>query len=167
MGNNLDAITTVFTEFYYWVTVVFMFLIHVGFCLYEVAASRRRNHLHTLMKNTMLIPLVTVTWFFFGCKANNTDIYETFRAMGDALREYFSRHGPTPLYVVVGRGGPNLVRGLGTLAETCEALGLPFRFFGFDSAISEVVNYAKRVDAWMRAGGRAQIAARLGLKEAA
>ena len=57
MGNNLDALTTVFTEFYYWVTVVFMFLIHVGFCLYEVAASRRRNHLHTLMKNTMVIPL--------------------------------------------------------------------------------------------------------------
>ena len=66
MGNNLDALTTVFTEFYYWVTVVFMFLIHVGFCLYEVAASRRRNHLHTLMKNTMVIPLVTVTFFFFG-----------------------------------------------------------------------------------------------------
>jgi ammonium transporter, Amt family len=66
MGNNLDALTTVFTEFYYWVTVVFMFLIHVGFCLYEVGASRRRNHLHTLMKNTMLIPLVTITFFFFG-----------------------------------------------------------------------------------------------------
>jgi ammonia channel protein AmtB len=66
MGNNLDALTTIFTEFYYWVTVVFMFLIHVGFCLYEVAASRRRNHLHTLMKNTMVIPLVTVTFFFFG-----------------------------------------------------------------------------------------------------
>ncbi|ESR25671.1 ammonium transporter [Lutibaculum baratangense] len=66
MGNNLDALTTLFTEFYYWVTVVFMFLIHVGFCLYEVAASRRRNHLHTLMKNTMCIPLVTITFFFFG-----------------------------------------------------------------------------------------------------
>jgi len=34
--------------------------------MYEVGASRRRNHLHTLMKNTMLIPLVTVTFFFFG-----------------------------------------------------------------------------------------------------
>jgi ammonia channel protein AmtB len=66
MGNNLDALTTVFIEFYYWVTVVFMFLIHVGFCLYEVAASRRRSHLHTLMKNTMVIPLVTVTFFLFG-----------------------------------------------------------------------------------------------------
>ena len=66
MEGNLNALTTVFTEFYYWVTVVFMFLIHVGFCMYEVGASRRRNHLHTLMKNTMLIPLVTITFFFFG-----------------------------------------------------------------------------------------------------
>jgi ammonia channel protein AmtB len=34
--------------------------------MYEVGVSRRRNHLHTLMKNTMLIPLVTITFFFFG-----------------------------------------------------------------------------------------------------
>ena len=66
MGSNLDALTTVFTEFYYWVTVVFMFLIHLGFLMYEVGASRRRNHMHTLMKNSMLIPLVTITFFFFG-----------------------------------------------------------------------------------------------------
>ena len=56
------------------------------------------------------------------------------------------------------------MRGMGNLAETLESLGLPYRFFGFDSAISEVVNYAKKVDAWMRAGGRAEIAASLGLK---
>ncbi|MCX7646649.1 MAG: ammonium transporter [Rhodobacteraceae bacterium] len=66
MDNQLNAITTVFTEFYYWVTVPMMFLIHVGFCMYEVGASRRRNHMHTLMKNSMVIPLVTVTFFFFG-----------------------------------------------------------------------------------------------------
>lgn len=66
MEGNLNALTTVFTEFYYWVTVVFMFLIHVGFCMYEVGASRARNHMHTLMKNIMIIPLVTVTFFFFG-----------------------------------------------------------------------------------------------------
>ena len=66
MGSNLDALTTVFTEFYYWVTIPLMFLIHVGFCMYEVGASRRRNHLNTLMKNTMIIPLVTVTFFLFG-----------------------------------------------------------------------------------------------------
>ena len=34
--------------------------------MYEVGASRRRNHMHTLMKNSMIIPLVTVTFFFFG-----------------------------------------------------------------------------------------------------
>jgi len=71
-----------------------------------------------------------------------------------------------PLYVVVGRGGPNLVRGMGNLADTLDSLGLPYRFFGFDSAISEVVNYARRIDEWMRAGGREQIAAGMGLKAA-
>ena len=64
MTDQLGALTTIFTEFYYWVTVVLMFLIHVGFCMYEVGASRYKHHQHTLMKNTMLIPLVTVTWFY-------------------------------------------------------------------------------------------------------
>jgi hypothetical protein len=52
---------------------------------------------------------------------------------------------------------------MGALRDTCEALGLPYRLFGFDSDMSEVVNYAKRVDAWMSAGGRAQVAAKLGV----
>jgi ammonia channel protein AmtB len=65
--NELPAsLNVIFTEFYYWVTVVIMFLIHVGFCMYEVGASRRKNHMHTLMKNTMVIPVVTVTFFLFG-----------------------------------------------------------------------------------------------------
>lgn len=66
MGDQLAALTTIFTEVYYWITVVFMFLIHVGFCMYEVGASRKKNMMHTLMKNTMVIPLVTVTFFYFG-----------------------------------------------------------------------------------------------------
>ena len=66
MDTDIGALTTVFTEFYYWVTIPLMFLIHVGFCMYEVGASRRKNMMHTLMKNTMLIPLVTITFFFFG-----------------------------------------------------------------------------------------------------
>ena len=99
--------------------------------------------------------------FIIGGKSNNTDIFETFRAMSDALREHFGKHGPTPLYVVIGRGGPNLVRGMGAMRDTLEALGLPYRFFGFDSAISEVVDYARRVNAWMKAGGREQVAAKL------
>ena len=101
--------------------------------------------------------------FIIGGKSNNTDIFETFRAMADALREHFSRSGPTPLYVVIGRGGPNLVRGMGAMRDTLDALGVPYRFFGFDSDMSEVVLHAKRVDDWMRGGGRQEVAARLGI----
>ena len=66
MENELSALNIIFTEFYYWVTVVIMFLIHVGFCLYEVGVSRQKNMLNTLMKNAMLIPVITVGFFFFG-----------------------------------------------------------------------------------------------------
>ncbi|MGH1483847.1 MAG: ammonium transporter [Geminicoccales bacterium] len=66
MDTDIGALTVIFTEFYYWITIPLMFLIHVGFCMYEVGASRQKNMMHTLMKNTMVIPLVTVTFFFFG-----------------------------------------------------------------------------------------------------
>ncbi|HET7298705.1 MAG TPA: ATP citrate lyase citrate-binding domain-containing protein [Burkholderiales bacterium] len=104
--------------------------------------------------------------FIIGGKSNNTDIYETFRAMADALREHFGARGATPLFVVIGRGGPNLVRGMAALRDTVEALGLPYRFFGFDSAMSEVVNYALAADRWMKAGGRQQVAKAMGLEVA-
>jgi hypothetical protein len=38
---------------------------------------------------------------------------------------------------------------------------LPYRLFGFDSDMSEVINYAKAADAWMKAGGREQVAAKM------
>ena len=66
MHEELSALSILFTEFYYWVTVVMMFLIHVGFCLYEVGVSREKNKINTLMKNAMVIPMITVTFFFFG-----------------------------------------------------------------------------------------------------
>ncbi|MBF0610013.1 MAG: carboxylate--amine ligase [Magnetococcales bacterium] len=102
--------------------------------------------------------------FIIGGKANNTDIFETFRAMADALRDHFSTYGPSPLYVVVGRGGPNLIRGMGYMRDTLDALGVPYRMFGFDSAMSEVVNYAKAADEWMAKGGRDLVAQKLGIK---
>ena len=55
MTTELGSLSVIFTEFYYWITVVLMFFIHVGFCMYEVGVSRHKNHMHTLMKNTMLI----------------------------------------------------------------------------------------------------------------
>ena len=102
--------------------------------------------------------------FIIGGKANNTDIYETFRAIGDGLRSFFQTHGPRPLFVVVGRGGPNLIRGMGYLRDTLESLGLPYRFFGFDSAMSEVINYAMGINTWMMNGGKEEIMAKLNIK---
>jgi Amt family ammonium transporter len=66
MTTEFGALNIIFTEFYYWITVVIMFLIHVGFCTYEVGVSRRKNHMTTLMKNAMLIPVVTVGFYLFG-----------------------------------------------------------------------------------------------------
>ena len=105
--------------------------------------------------------------FIIGGRATNTDIYTTFRGMADALRNHFGTHGPTPLYVVVGRGGPNVVRGMGVLRDTLDSLGIPYRFFGFDSAITEVVNHAKQVNDWMKDGGRDRVAQAMGLPDIA
>ena len=102
--------------------------------------------------------------FIIGGKANNTDIYETFRAMGDGLKWYFQTYGPIPLFVVVGRGGPNVIRGMSYLRDVLETLGLPYRFFGHDSAMSEVINYAMKINEWMKNGGKEQIMAKLNIK---
>jgi succinyl-CoA synthetase beta subunit len=101
--------------------------------------------------------------FIIGGKANNTDIYTTFRAIADALRDDFNSNGRRPLFVVVGRGGPNLIRGMAYLKDVLDASGVPYRMFGHDSAMSGVVNYARAIDDWMRAGGRAEIARCMGL----
>ncbi|MFQ5755647.1 MAG: ammonium transporter [Acidiferrobacterales bacterium] len=66
MDTEIGSLTVITTEMYYWLTVVIMFFIHVGFCTYEVGTSRYKNQMHTLMKNSMLCPLVTITFFFFG-----------------------------------------------------------------------------------------------------
>jgi succinyl-CoA synthetase beta subunit len=101
--------------------------------------------------------------FVIGGKANNTDIFVTFRAMADALREYISEHGPTPVYVVIGRGGPNLARGLLAFKDVVDSVGLPYRIFAFDSAMTDVVRYAQMADRWMKAGGREMLAKKLGV----
>jgi len=101
--------------------------------------------------------------FIIGGKANNTDIFVTFRAMADALRDYFSEYGPTPLYVVIGLGGPNVIRGMGAFKDVLDSLRIPYQIFGFDSAMTDVVNYAQEANRWMKNSGRAEVAKVLGL----
>ncbi len=77
-----------------------------------------------------------------GGKANNTQIDITFSAIGDALQEWVDEHGPISIPVVIGRGGPGLVRGLGYLKKTLDNLGMPYVFFGPDTPITLVAAYA-------------------------
>jgi hypothetical protein len=99
--------------------------------------------------------------FVIGGKANNTDIFTTFRAIADALRWYFQHYGPKPIFVVLGRGGPNVIRGMSYFKDVVESYGLPYRFFGYDSAISEVINYVLSLDQWLDEEGRDKIEASL------
>ena len=98
--------------------------------------------------------------FIIGGKSNNTDILETFRH-GRRAQEHFGERADAALRRPARRAEPGARHG-----QPRRDAGEP-RAAGFDSAISEVVNYAKKVDAWMRAGGREEIAASLGLKAVA
>jgi len=40
---------------------------------------------------------------------------------------------------------------------------LPYQMFGYDSAMSEVVNFAQSVDKWMKLGGREMVARSMGI----
>ena len=58
--------SAILAEQYYFWTVVFMWLIHVGFMSYEAGASRRKNVMSTAIKNIMTIAVVTPTFYYFG-----------------------------------------------------------------------------------------------------
>lgn len=66
MTDPAVAMTTIFTEFYFFLTIVLMFFIHIGFCMYEVGVARTKNVQHTLLKNAMTIPVVGFGFFLFG-----------------------------------------------------------------------------------------------------
>jgi ammonia channel protein AmtB len=84
MTDFVDSFFVVWQEAYFFVTVVIMYLIHVGFCMYEVGVSRRKNMLHTLLKNLMLIPLITFGFYFFGWWAYWAFAYVPFGPFSDA-----------------------------------------------------------------------------------
>ncbi len=85
-----------------------------------------------------------------GGKANNTDIFVTFKGMFDALRDHVAEFGKHNIYVVVGRGGPNLIKGFAYAANILNNLEMPYKFFGYDSSMLEVIQYAVDIDKWMQ-----------------
>jgi succinyl-CoA synthetase beta subunit len=80
-----------------------------------------------------------------GGKANNTLIDVTFQATADALAGWVEKHGRISIPVIIGRGGPNLVRGLLTMKKMLEYLGLPYVIFGPDTPVTMVAEYAARL----------------------
>jgi len=82
-----------------------------------------------------------------GGKANNTDIFVTFKAMFDSLKEH---HSLNPnIHVVVGRGGPNVIKGMIYGRDILDNLSIPYRFFGHDSSMIGVLNYTLELDQWL------------------
>ena len=80
-----------------------------------------------------------------GGKANNTFIDVTFQAVADALVSYVEERGPLHIPVIIGRGGPRLVKGLMSLKQALEYLDLPYVIFGPDTPVTMVAEYAARV----------------------
>ncbi len=89
-----------------------------------------------------------------GGKANNTDIYVTFKGVFDALRDHIQKNGKRPIYTVIGRGGPNLIKGMFYAKDILDTLKLPYRIFGYDTSMIQVLEYAKKMDAWWDEKGR-------------
>ncbi len=80
-----------------------------------------------------------------GGKANNTFIDITFKAIADALIAYVEKNRPIHIPVVIGRGGPKLVKGLLVMKQALEYLKLPYIIFGPDTPVTLVAEYAARL----------------------
>jgi succinyl-CoA synthetase beta subunit len=111
--------------------------------MYDIARISFKHHLDAA--NVLLI---------IGGKANNTDIYITFRGMFDALRDHFAEHGWKPIYTVIGRGGPNLTKGMSYGRDILDSLRLPYKMFGYDTSMILTLEYAKRIDEWWSQSGK-------------
>ncbi|MHC9293915.1 ammonium transporter [Mycobacterium sp. LTG2003] len=64
-----DAVTSmaaVNNEFFYWMSIALMMLIHAGFLAYEMGASRSKNVLATAMKNLLAFACIVASFFFVG-----------------------------------------------------------------------------------------------------
>ena len=111
--------------------------------MYDIARISLKHHWDTA--NVLLV---------IGGKANNTDIYVTFRGIFDALRDHIAENGWKPIYVVVGRGGPNLIKGMVYARDILDGLKLPYKMFGYDTSMILTLEQAKKIDDWWASEGR-------------
>jgi len=64
--DALSAMASVNNEFFYWMSIALMMLIHAGFLAYEIGASRSKNVLATAMKNLLAFATIVASFFFVG-----------------------------------------------------------------------------------------------------
>ena len=62
--DALSTMAAVNNEFFYWMSIALMMLIHAGFLAYEVGASRSKNVLATAMKNLLAFATIVASFFF-------------------------------------------------------------------------------------------------------
>jgi len=82
-----------------------------------------------------------------GGKANNTDIFVTFKGIFDSLKEHIQLN--PNIHVVVGRGGPNLIRGMVYARDVLDNMKVPYQFFGYDSSMVGVLEHTIKLDDWI------------------
>ncbi len=61
-----EVTNRMFAEAYYYITIPLMVLIHAGFLLYEMGATRVKNVLSSGMKNLLAFAFTIAAWYLFG-----------------------------------------------------------------------------------------------------
>lgn len=64
--DALTSMAAVNNEFFYWMSIALMMLIHAGFLAYEMGASRSKNVLATAMKNLLAFATIVASFYFVG-----------------------------------------------------------------------------------------------------
>ena len=61
-----EVTNRMFAEAYYYITIPLMVLIHAGFLLYEMGATRLQNVLSSGVKNLLAFAFTIAAWYLFG-----------------------------------------------------------------------------------------------------
>lgn len=75
LAEQVALDSQILQELYFYISIPVMWLIHCGFLAYEAGASRRKNVMHTALKNFLTLAVVTPTfyyvgWWLYGCFQN-------------------------------------------------------------------------------------------------
>jgi len=66
MDQDITALTLLFTELYYWLSMFLMMFIPAGFCLYASAIVRHKNCNNAFLTQLMILPVLALPCFVFG-----------------------------------------------------------------------------------------------------